>query len=231
MSKDWLPRSRTGIIAMGKTWSKVLKEKGTIWGVPTADVDTLDLFTKSAEEKLTKAMSSERNAVINAQCKTAFNTFTGCMRTMKRKRFQAPPLGDADFISLELKPPDTIKTPIPVPDSQMGGSVIYRGPHLLMVRAYELTGPSSDPRSDHGIRIYWGILWPEAALEDSGGHYLTKAAVHGADLVESEFTCRKSHLFDFPEETSGKTVYFCIRRENAKGGKGPWGTLFSAVIP
>jgi hypothetical protein len=36
---------------------------------------------------------------------------------------------------------------------------------------------------------------------------------------------------EFPPEDSGKTAYFSIRLENAKGGKGPWGTVFSAVIP
>ena len=34
-----------------------------------------------------------------------------------------------------------------------------------------------------------------------------------------------------PPQTSGKTVYFCVRYENAKGEPGPWGPIFSAVIP
>ncbi|MDR3352901.1 MAG: hypothetical protein LBO00_07885 [Zoogloeaceae bacterium] len=32
-------------------------------------------------------------------------------------------------------------------------------------------------------------------------------------------------------EESGKTIYFCVRYENAKGEPGPWGPIFSAVIP
>jgi hypothetical protein len=45
---------------------------------------------------------------------------------------------------------------------------------------------------------------------------------------------RKRFRFDF-EGDSGRTVWFCLRYENAKGGKekgeGPFGPLFSAIIP
>jgi hypothetical protein len=46
---------------------------------------------------------------------------------------------------------------------------------------------------------------------------LVKAPVSGDELPYSRFTRRKKELFDFPAEDSGKTVYFCIRYENAKG--------------
>jgi hypothetical protein len=53
----------------------------------------------------------------------------------------------------------------------------------------------------------------------------------GEDLPHSKFTRRKKERFDFPAEDSGKTAYFCVRYENAKGESGPWGPMFSAVIP
>ncbi|MDR3131386.1 MAG: hypothetical protein LBU18_07545, partial [Treponema sp.] len=55
----------------------------------------------------------------------------------------------------------------------------------------------------------------------------------GRDLPHSTFTHRRDHLFDFDGE-SGNTVWFCLHYENAKGGgegEGPFGPLFSAVIP
>jgi hypothetical protein len=45
----------------------------------------------------------------------------------------------------------------------------------------------------------------------------------GDDLPHSRFTRRQKELFDFPADDSGKTVYFCVRFENAKGEPGPWG--------
>jgi hypothetical protein len=53
----------------------------------------------------------------------------------------------------------------------------------------------------------------------------------GEDLPFSKFTRRKKELMDFAQEDSGKTAYFCIRYENAKGEPGHWGPMFNAVIP
>jgi len=61
--------------------------------------------------------------------------------------------------------------------------------------------------------------------------YLMKAAVTGEDLPHSQFTRRRKILMEFPAEDSGKTVFYSVRFENAKGGKGPWGPVFSAIIP
>jgi hypothetical protein len=53
----------------------------------------------------------------------------------------------------------------------------------------------------------------------------------GEELPFSRFTKRRRERLDFDAADSGKTAYFCIRLENAKGEPGPWGALFSAVIP
>ena len=50
-------------------------------------------------------------------------------------------------------------------------------------------------------------------------------------LAADEFTRRKRHAIAFPAEDSGKTAWFALRVENGKGGKGPWGEMFSAIIP
>jgi hypothetical protein len=72
-----------------------------------------------------------------------------------------------------------------------------------------------------------------ATLEEAAGdnRYLTKAAVTGDELPHSRFTRRRRIVIEFNAADSGKTVYFSIRFENAKGDKGPWGPVFSAVIP
>jgi hypothetical protein len=44
---------------------------------------------------------------------------------------------------------------------------------------------------------------------------------------------RKKFRFDF-EGDSRKTVYFCLRYENEKGGnggEGPFGPILSAIVP
>jgi hypothetical protein len=97
--------------------------------------------------------------------------------------------------------------------------------HIRTVGAGE-----DDPRSDYGVRIFWGILGP-AAEHDK--FRLAAPPVTGADLPHSTFTHRRRYRFNFDGD-SGKTVYFCLRYENEKGGEqgeGPFGPIFSAVIP
>jgi hypothetical protein len=64
---DWMPTTREGQLAMAKTWSRVLKEKGARWGVTPADISELDDLIEDAD----KWLSSDRTAVITAQCQEA----------------------------------------------------------------------------------------------------------------------------------------------------------------
>jgi hypothetical protein len=86
------------------------------------------------------------------------------------------------------------------------------------------------PEADYGVRIFWGIMG-EASAKDK--FRITAPPLVGDDLPHSTFTHRKKFRFDF-EGDSGKTVWFALRYENAKGGKkgeGPFGPFFSAIIP
>jgi hypothetical protein len=100
---------------------------------------------------------------------------------------------------------------------------------LLIKKLPSLEG---DPdRADYGVRIFWGVLGESSATDK---FRISVPPKSGDDLPHSTFTRRKRYRFDFPEEDRGKTVYFCLRYENSKGGKdgeGPFGPIFSAIIP
>jgi hypothetical protein len=62
--------------------------------------------------------------------------------------------------------------------------------------------------------------------------FLAKIPVSGVELHSSKFTRRRIEMVpEFPAEDSGKRVYYCVRYENTKGEAGPWGPMFSAIIP
>jgi hypothetical protein len=108
------------------------------------------------------------------------------------------------------------------------------GSHLLRLITEHVEGTPTDSKADYGCRIYWGIMPHGGGTVEQAAsqrHYLQRPPVSGDELPQSLFTKRKKEMFDFPAEDSGKTVYFCIRYENSKGKTGPWGPLFSAVIP
>jgi len=51
------------------------------------------------------------------------------------------------------------------------------------------------------------------------------------ELTASHFTRRKRDLIDFPYDNSGKQCFICVRYENSKGDKGPWGPMVNSFIP
>ncbi|MDR0635092.1 MAG: hypothetical protein LBF91_08960 [Azoarcus sp.] len=238
MSKktNWLPGKRELQIAMSENWQTILvTTKVSAWNIPTAEVTALKTLTTAAEVALALSQSSARTVVVTAQTKAAFAALTEKMRFFKSRYFVSPPLVDADYISLGLKPHDTKPTPVPPPTAQAEADITYPAAHTLELHLRPLADTAPDPHhSDYGFRVYYGILPPGGAtLEAAAGprRDLLKPPTSGDELPHSHFTRRKRERLDFAQEESGKTVYFCVRYENAKGEPGPWGPIFSAVIP
>jgi hypothetical protein len=130
--------------------------------------------------------------------------------------------------------PDKTPSPVPPPTVEVGADVSFPGLHLLELHIKSLPAIQGDRnQSDYGVRIYYGIMPPGGAtVEVATGQKreLMYAPTVGDELPHSVFTRTKKHQFDFDGD-SGKTAYFCLRYENAKGEVGPFGPLLSAVIP
>lgn len=125
---------------------------------------------------------------------------------------------DRKNMSLPIR--DGKPTPVGDPEGQATADVLYPGRTQLMLRIKHVDGTPANTRSNYGHRIYYSLYEPGYS-----------APVSGKELRESVFTKKKKELFTFDQEDTGKTVFFCIRYENSRGIPGPWGPLFSAVIP
>jgi hypothetical protein len=129
-------------------------------------------------------------------------------------------LTDEDRVNFGMVVPDEEPTPeseivtIPVVDL-IDTSVLRR----VGIRFKDMDEAKSHaiPEFAHGAEIRWNIL-------DA-----TPASVN--DLIHSEFSTRTHYALTFDESQRGKTVWFCLRWENNRGQKGPWGEIYSAVIP
>jgi hypothetical protein len=144
------------------------------------------------------------------------------------------PVTDEDRVNMGLLLRSGMRSPIATPTGQAHADITYPGPHLLALFPKLLEGTLADARADHGFRIYFGVLpVGGASLEEAAGpeRYLRSSPVSGEDLPHSKFSRKHKVLFEFPSEDSGRSVFFSIRLENAKGDMGPWGPVFSAVIP
>jgi hypothetical protein len=118
--KDWLPGGRDDVLHLAKTWLSVLPGKAALWNIPAPDSAELTSYTDSADTILQKAKSGKRTEAVSAECRAAFDLLRGKLRYIKDRYLKRPPLTDADFPTLLLKPPDTHPTPAPVPSGEGG---------------------------------------------------------------------------------------------------------------
>jgi hypothetical protein len=203
----------------------------TVWGIPQAQFLELGAVFSTAQALLQKAESNERTPVITEQCREAFEAMEAKQRFFKNHYFLVPPLTLADLVRLGLHLP-TPPSPIPRPEAQVEADMTFPGVHLVELVNIRPVGTAVIPnsRSEHGVRIYFGLSGPP------NGEYrfrLEAPPEKGSDLPYSRFTRRRRERFDFEGE-SGSRIWFCLRYENAKGrkdGEGPFGPFLSAIIP
>jgi hypothetical protein len=204
---------------MVKIWIGVCMGKALLWGIPDAVISELKALAEAAETALATAKNDNtRTPVNNALCKEAFDKLARFMRDFKRRYFLSPPLTEADYVSLGLKPHDTHPTPSRTPTAHVKVEIYLVGQHELGVRLVYVTGSPDDPEN-RGYRIWYTVVAPgETPPTDP------------EELRKSFYTQRRKDLIEFEFGDSGKTVYFAVQVEN-DGKKGPWGPLVSALIP
>ncbi|MDR2434664.1 MAG: hypothetical protein LBD47_08860 [Treponema sp.] len=218
-TKDWLPTTRDGILAMAGDWISVCTGKKINWNIPDPAMTELATRKQTAAAALETAKNeTTRTPVATAQCKEAFDALTAFMRDFKRRYFLSPPLRDSDYISLGLKPRDTTPTVSGTPTAQVTVETYLPGRHELGVRLVYVIGGPTDP-ANKGFRIWYSVV----------GQGETPPA-NPDDLRKSFYTKRKKDVIEFEFGDSGKTAHFAVQIEN-EGKKGPWGPLVNALIP
>ncbi|MDR1326722.1 MAG: hypothetical protein LBK00_11880 [Treponema sp.] len=235
---DWLPGSRTDVLAMCANWISYLsKVRQTAWGIPEAEFTELDSFCSTATSLLQKARDeAERTHVITVECQEAFKVLSAKMRFFRDRYFKIPPLSEGDWVALGFRQKDPHPSPVPAPDGVPVVTLSYPGgPHAITVHLGAMMGTQDlAAESDYGYAIYAGIMPPGGAtLEQAASdkHYLMKIPMDGKGLQHYRFTRRGKEKFIFDAEDAGKTVYVCCRYENRKGEAGQWGPVVSLVIP
>ena len=237
-SSDWLPGSRTDILAMCRKWLAYLIEALRIaLGIPAAEFIELGNLFNKAETLLIKAQDeAERTHVITVECQTAFKDLSAKMRFFRDRYFKVPPLTEGDWAALGFKAKDAHPTPTPPPDGVPAVSLSYPGgPHAITIHLGPMAGTQELAlESDYGYAIYVGVMPPGGAtLEQAASdkHYLMKPPLDGKGLMHYRFTRRRREKLVFDAAESGMLVYVCCRYENQKGEVGQWGPVASAVIP
>jgi hypothetical protein len=156
---DWLPGARDGQLAMAKDWVSVT---GTVhlWSISLTAMQELGGLTEAAETALAAANNeTTRTPVASAQCRAAFEALAAKMRDFKKRYFLTPPLTEADYIALGLKPHDATPTPSGPPAAQVTVETYLVGRHELCAKIIYVTGSVADP-ANKGYRIWYSVIAP-----------------------------------------------------------------------
>jgi hypothetical protein len=184
----------------------------TAWGVPQDQFTALSTLFDTAKELLRQAMDEdERTRVITARCQKAFKVLVEKLRFFKDRYFKIPPLDEGDIAALGLRAPDPHHSNIPVPEAQAEADVTFPGIHLVElknIRPVGISGPP-DPRSDYGVRIYYGFSGPAS---QKFPFRVTGIPKTGTDLPYSIFTRRKRERFDFDGEAGTQSTSACATK-------------------
>jgi hypothetical protein len=204
---------------MAKDWAAVMATHTAAWGLTQEIVTAFNDRIQAAEAALDTAKNeTTRTPVATAQCRTAFEALTDTMRDLKRRYFLSPPLTEADYVSLGLKPHDATPTPSGPPTAQVTVETYLTGRHELGIKIVYVSGNPHDS-ANKGFRIYHRVIAPGEPPPE-----------RPEALTQSFFTKRKKDVVVFDYGDSGKTAYFAVQIEN-EGKKGEWGPMVSALIP
>jgi hypothetical protein len=166
-----------------------------------------------------KVLDPNRGPVDIAEKNRMRKTFEKALRSFIKAFLEYSPfVSDFDRNEMRLPIHDATPTPVPRPATFPEYDADTSVPSRISLRIWDGTSKrKAKPAGVHGAEIRWEMRdAPPSKAED---------------LVNSDFATRTSHTFEFTGDKQGERVYFCLRWENPKGEKGPWGAITSAVIP
>jgi hypothetical protein len=178
----------------------------------------LDLHTKF-EDAYAKSLDPNKGVVDTAEKNRSREVFEKALRSfIKAFLLYSPFVSDKDRDEMQLPVHDTTPTPTPPPTTFPQYSIDTSIPSRLYVHFWdEESKRRGKPKGVHGAEVRWEMR--------------EEAPAKAEDLSASDFATRSPRAFSFTGDQQGRRVYFCLRWENNRGEKGPWGAIISAVIP
>jgi hypothetical protein len=127
-------------------------------------------------------------------------------------------MNDENKLDYGIRPADRTSTagtePETYPEAEPDTSVIRQ----VTIKFWDsATKKRGKPHGVHGAEIRWAILDHAPASEE--------------ELAHSDFDTASPFTLKFDENQRGERVYFCLRWESNTNLKGPFGEIYSAVVP
>ena len=218
--KDYIPGNDAELLVWSKKTLAYITANHTRVKAPAMEPEVSDMID-DYEGKLTAAQDPNHGKIDTLRKNEAKKPLVKAFRTYIQGFWAKNPyVTNVDREQIGLNIPDTTPTTVGDPQGQAEAEVSYTGNGQLRLRIKHIEWTPLDPKADYGHRIYYSVCAPEETPPASAD-----------DLTKSRFARGKRAVFNFPPTDAHKIAYFAIRYENSKGIAGPWGPMFSAIIP
>lgn len=216
---DYVPTKDATFAAWVKSLLIYLQAHLSAFNIQDSVFQPLLVLNSAWEVAYTKALAPNRGPVDIADKNRAREALEKALRNfIKAFLLYSPFVSDSDRDEMQLPVHDLKPTPVPPPVSFPEYSIDTSIPNQLTVHFWdEATKQRRKPKGVHGVEIRWELR--------------EEAPAKAEDLFNSSFATRTPSTFVFTGDKQGQRVFFCLRWENGKGEKGPWGALVSAVVP
>ena len=220
MSNDWIPPREQDLTDLCQKWKTGLSDAANItayaWNQTevTAALGAVDAFltARAAYED----DNSSKNRLAKDEAKEAAIT---AMRDFAHTGIRHnKSMHDEDRLRYGIHPADGTHTPDTEPASFPEAEGETSIPRQVTVHYWDsITKKRGKSHGIHGAEVRWAVLdHPPSSIDE---------------LIHSDFDTASPFTLKFDEADRGKRVYFCLRWESNTNLKGPWGEIYSAIIP
>jgi hypothetical protein len=217
---SWLPRREQDFVDLCLKWKAALEDPAIVAAFGWNQTDVTAVLAKIIVFLTARTtygqVNSSRNRLAKDEAKDEAehgmedfaNTSIRYNKLMKEE----------DKLYYGIHTPDPVPTPVTAPttypEAEADTSVIRQ----VTIRFWDsLTKKRGKPHGVHGAEIRWAIL--------------DHAPASVKELVNSDFDTASPFTLVFDETQRGQRLYFCLRWESTTNLKGPYGEIYSAVIP
>ena len=217
---DWVPSREQDLADVCQKWKTGLENPAntTNFGWKTAEVaETLAkviafLPARTAYEEVDSTANRMAKDEAKDEVKSAMRDFANTSIRFNKQ------MNDEDKLVYGIRPPDRTATPAREPESYPEAEPDTSVLRQVTINFWDsATKKRGKPHGIHGAEIRWSILDHAPASVD--------------ELTNSDFDTASPFTLKFDEVQRGQRLYFCLRWESNTNLKGPYGEIYSAVVP
>jgi hypothetical protein len=219
MHTDYIPTGDEKFLDWTQNLLVYTASRAAAWGIAESKVAALQALKNTYAEKLAAAKAPNRGKADVLAKNEARDALEAAMRPfVKAHLAYNEDVTDEDRVKMDIPTHKNKPSPIPPPSTHPDFDIDTAELRQLTIHFRdEGSTRRGKPAGVHGAEICWDFL--NAPPENIG------------ELKKSEFDTATPHTLHFDEGDRGKRVYICVRWENNKGDKGPWGEIMEAIIP